>query len=67
MVHNCIIMNHLAKKALWKAKNAKKGDLLPLLKLSKGAVCVSALTPYYIYGMVDTNPLSFLLSNVIWR
>lgn len=48
MVHNRIIMNHLVKKALWEAKNAKKGDLLPLLKLSKGAVCVSALTPYYI-------------------
>lgn len=35
MVHNCIIMNHLAKKALWKAKNAKKGDLLPLLNYRK--------------------------------
>ena len=60
-------MNHLAKKALLETKNAIKGDLLPLLKLSKGAVCVPALTPYYIYGMVDTNPLSFLSSNVIWR
>lgn len=48
MVHNRIIMNHLAKKALLETKNAKRGDLLPLLELSKGAVRVSALTPYYI-------------------
>lgn len=48
MVHNRVIMNHLAKKALLETKNAKKGDLLPLLKLSKGVVCVPALTPYYI-------------------
>ena len=38
MVHKCIIMNHLAKKALLEAKNAKNGDLLLLLKLSKDAV-----------------------------